>query len=85
MGFGSCCLNINEVKYTFLGKPSHQMSSVLYDFLTRPELRVAVLEEHTTLAGLLDQYHETLRSVGNMSAPYRPPVILIVGSTPLTR
>ena len=26
-GFGSCCLNINEVKYTFLGKPSHQMSS----------------------------------------------------------
>ncbi len=37
------------------------MSSVLYDFLTRPELRAAVLEEHTTLAGLLDQYHETLR------------------------
>ncbi|HBU57398.1 MAG TPA: hypothetical protein DEB33_06560, partial [Gemmatimonadetes bacterium] len=26
-GFGSCCLNINEVKYTFLGRPSHQMSS----------------------------------------------------------
>ena len=26
-GFGSCCLNINEVKYTFLGRPSHQLSS----------------------------------------------------------
>lgn len=26
-GFGSCCLNINEVKYTFLGRPSHQMAS----------------------------------------------------------
>ena len=26
-GFGSCCLNINEVKYTFRGRPSHQMSS----------------------------------------------------------
>ena len=27
VGFGSCCLNINEVKYTFLGTPSHQMAS----------------------------------------------------------
>jgi amidohydrolase len=26
-GFGVCCLNINEVKYTFLGRPSHQLSS----------------------------------------------------------
>lgn len=26
-GFGSCCLNINEVKYVFSGQPSHQLSS----------------------------------------------------------
>lgn len=26
-GFGVCCLNINEVKYTFLGRPAHQLSS----------------------------------------------------------
>jgi len=26
-GFGSCCLNINEVRYTFLGKAAHQLSS----------------------------------------------------------
>ena len=27
MGFGSCCLNINEVKFIFRGRPSHQLSS----------------------------------------------------------
>ena len=26
-GFGICCLDINEVKYTFTGRPSHQLSS----------------------------------------------------------
>ncbi len=26
-GFGSCCLNINNVRYIFTGQPSHQMSS----------------------------------------------------------
>jgi len=26
-GFGVCCLNINEVKYVFKGKPSHQLQS----------------------------------------------------------
>ncbi len=26
-GFGVCCLNINEVKYTFKGRPAHQLSS----------------------------------------------------------
>lgn len=26
-GFGVCCLNINEVKYTFHGRPSHQLTS----------------------------------------------------------
>jgi amidohydrolase len=26
-GFGVCCLNINEVKYVFKGRPSHQLSS----------------------------------------------------------
>lgn len=26
-GFGVCCLNINEVKYTFTGRPAHQLKS----------------------------------------------------------
>ena len=26
-GFGICCLNINEVKYTFTGRPSHQLTA----------------------------------------------------------
>lgn len=26
-GFGICCLNINEVKYIFTGRPSHQLTS----------------------------------------------------------
>jgi amidohydrolase len=26
-GFGICCLNINEVKYTFTGRPAHQLTS----------------------------------------------------------
>jgi amidohydrolase len=26
-GFGICCLNINEAKYTFTGRPSHQLTS----------------------------------------------------------
>ncbi|MBI4544755.1 MAG: peptidase dimerization domain-containing protein [Gemmatimonadetes bacterium] len=26
-GFGVCCLNINEVKYVFTGRPAHQLSS----------------------------------------------------------
>jgi metal-dependent amidase/aminoacylase/carboxypeptidase family protein len=26
-GFGICCLNINEVKYVFTGKPAHQLTS----------------------------------------------------------
>jgi amidohydrolase len=26
-GFGICCLNINEVKYVFSGRPSHQLTS----------------------------------------------------------
>ena len=26
-GFGICCLNINEVKYTFFGRPSHQLTA----------------------------------------------------------
>jgi len=26
-GFGVCCLNINEVRYTFTGRPAHQLTS----------------------------------------------------------
>src|SRR5439155_1092280 len=138
-GFGVCCLNIDAVKYTFTGRPAHQLTAwngrnaleaavqfysavdhlrstwrpdhrvqgvipeggiapnvvpdhtvvdyfirfpdevylghkaflldaqleaaVLFDFLTRPELRAAVTEEHRTLAGLQGQYLAALRRV----------------------
>src|SRR5438477_632519 len=128
-GFGVCCLNIDAVKYTFTGRPAHQLTAwngrnaleaavqfysavdhlrstwrsdhrvqgvipeggiapnvvpddtfadighkgflldaqieaaVLFDFLTRPELRAAVSEEHQTLAGLQGQYLAALRRV----------------------
>ena len=39
------------------------MSSVLYDFLTQPELREAVREEHRMLAGMLDQYRTLLENL----------------------
>jgi hypothetical protein len=52
----------NEVGHTGFRISAEIMSSILYDYLTRPDLREAVLEEHTTLAGLLDQYHEALRA-----------------------
>ncbi|MDH3269892.1 MAG: peptidase dimerization domain-containing protein [Gemmatimonadota bacterium] len=51
----------NEVGHTGFRISAEVMSSVLYDFLTRPDLREAIGEEHRTLAGLLDQYHEALR------------------------
>ena len=38
-------------------------AAVLFDFLTRPELRAAVSEEHKTLAGLQGQYLAALRRV----------------------
>ncbi len=38
------------------------MTAILYDYLTQPDLREAVREEHATLAGLLDAYHEALRN-----------------------
>jgi len=38
-------------------------AAVLFDFLTRPELRAAAKEEHRTLAGLQGQYLAALRRV----------------------
>ena len=38
-------------------------AAVLFDFLTRPELRTAVKQEHSTLAGLQGQYLAALRRV----------------------
>ncbi len=52
----------NEIGHTGFRVSAEIMSSVLYDFLTRPELREAVREEHSTLSGLLDQYHAALRA-----------------------
>jgi len=53
--------NFNEVGHTGFRISAEAMTSVLYDYLTRPELREAVKEEHQVLRGLLDQYHEALR------------------------
>jgi len=52
----------SDIGHTGFRISAETMSSVLYDFLTKPELREAVREEHTMLAGLLDQYHESLRA-----------------------
>lgn len=52
----------NQIGHTGFRISAEVMSSILYDFLTRPELREAVREEHRALAGLLDQYHEALRA-----------------------
>lgn len=46
-GFGSCCLNINEVKYVFLGTPSHQLTS----WFGRNALQAAV-QFYTMVDGL---------------------------------
>ena len=51
----------NEVGHTGFRISAEVMSSILYDFLTRADLRQAVSEEHRILSGLLDQYHEALR------------------------
>jgi amidohydrolase len=51
----------SEIGHTGFRISAQTMSSILYDFLTRPELREAVREEHGILAGLLDQYHAALR------------------------
>ncbi len=52
----------NEIGHTGFRISAEIMTAVLYDYLTRPELRAAVVEEHRVLAGLLDQYHEALRA-----------------------
>lgn len=52
----------NEIGHTGFRISAEIMTSVLYDYLTQPALRAAVIEEHETLAGLLDQYHEALRA-----------------------
>jgi hypothetical protein len=61
----------SEIGHTGFRISAQTMSSILYDFLTRPELREAVREEHGTLAGLLDQYHAALRraDAGEASGP----------------
>jgi amidohydrolase len=51
----------NEIGHTGFRVSAEILTAILYDYLTRPELRSAVEEEHTTLAGLLDRYHAALR------------------------
>ena len=52
----------NEIGHTGFRISAEIMTSMLYDYLTRPELREAVIEEQAILAGLLDQYHDALRT-----------------------
>lgn len=51
----------NEIGHTGFRISAQILSAILYDFLTRPELREAVEEEHRVLSGLLDEYHQALR------------------------
>jgi len=64
----------NDVGHTGFRIAAETMTSVLYDYLTSPELRAAVAEEHAALAGLLDEYHAALRAayageIGPISQP----------------
>jgi amidohydrolase len=60
-----------EVGHTGFRVSAEIMSSILYDFLTRPDLREAVREEHRLLSGLLDEYHDRLRKAyaGEIGGP----------------
>ena len=51
----------NEVGHTGFRISAEIMSSIVYDFMTQPELRDAITEEQATLSSLLDAYHEALR------------------------
>lgn len=51
----------NEIGHRGFRISAEIMSSIVYDFMTRPELRDAVAEEQATLSGLLDEYHQALR------------------------
>jgi metal-dependent amidase/aminoacylase/carboxypeptidase family protein len=51
----------NEIGHTGFRISAEILTAILYDYLTEPDLRAAVEEEHTTLAGLLDRYHDALR------------------------
>lgn len=54
-GFGVCCLNINEVKYTFAGRPAHQLDA----WNGRNALEAAV-HFYTMVDGLRSSWrHET--------------------------
>ncbi|MDG2281834.1 MAG: peptidase dimerization domain-containing protein [Longimicrobiales bacterium] len=52
----------NEIGHTGFRISAEVMSSIVYDFMTRPELRDAVAEEQATLSSLLGEYHEALRA-----------------------
>jgi len=54
-GFGVCCMNINEVKYTFTGRPAHQLDA----WNGRNALEAAV-HFYTSVDGLRSSWrHET--------------------------
>ncbi|MCH1569787.1 MAG: peptidase dimerization domain-containing protein [Longimicrobiales bacterium] len=52
----------NEIGHTGFRISAEIMSSIVYDFMTRPDLREAVAEEQATLSGLLGEYHDALRA-----------------------
>ena len=51
----------NEIGHTGFRISAEVLTAILYDYLTEPELRESVEEEHSALAGLLDRYHDALR------------------------
>lgn len=62
-GFGVCCLNINEVKYVFKGRPSHQLSSwngrnaleAAVTFYTAVDRLRSSLQPETSMQGVIPE------------------------------
>lgn len=53
--------DFTDIGHTGFVMDAKVMAAVLYDFLTHPELRAAVKQEHDALAGMLTQYLEELK------------------------
>ena len=53
----------NEVGHTGFRMDAQIMAAVLYDYLTQPELRRVIAEEHGEMQSLLGEYHRRLREV----------------------
>ncbi|HEX9109552.1 MAG TPA: hypothetical protein VF832_20060, partial [Longimicrobiales bacterium] len=53
--------DFTDVGHTGFVMDAKVMAAVLYDFLTHPELRAAVKQEHGAMSGMLNDYLEALK------------------------